>query len=631
MPASSFKANPIPLSELLTNAERGKLRLPDFQRSWVWDEDRIISLIASISRGFPVGALMTLEVRHNSNVQFKPRLVEGVDPATAQSEPDELLLDGQQRITSLYQSCKRQEVVVTITPKRKVVRRFFYMDIRKALDPSFSREEAILAMPEDRILKTDFDRVSLLDLSNPELEYKQLMFPLNRTFGWNRWKDGFDDYWYEQPERKEMRDLIYRFHDEVLENFNKYQIPVISLAHSTSLEAVCLVFEKVNTGGKPLDAFELLTAMYAAQGHNLRDDWFGIGSQAGLHRQLSQMGVPSADMKGVLSNLASTDFLQAISLLYTYELRKRKIAEGASENDLPAVRAARQNLLDIPLGEYIKYRDPVRDGFRKVAKFLYGQRIYRVFDLPYTSQVVAMAAIYTELGERADQQAVKSKLERWYWCGVFGELYGSASESRIAKDLLEVIAWIEGGPEPDTVRNGVFRPDRLHWMRTRQSAAYKGIHARLMKKGAMDFRTGQEFDTSVFFEEYVDIHHIFPEKWCKENKKDAKDFDSVINKTPLSYRTNRKIGGSAPSEYLAKLERGTDKDLPVDASSLSDYLNSHLIDPVMLRSDDFEAFIRDRKNKLLDLIEEATGHTIQRMELPAATDEYDAEPEDELS
>ena len=58
---SSFKTNPISLSELLKECHQGIIQLPDFQRSWVWDEDRIKSLIASISRAFPVGALMSLD------------------------------------------------------------------------------------------------------------------------------------------------------------------------------------------------------------------------------------------------------------------------------------------------------------------------------------------------------------------------------------------------------------------------------------------------------------------------------------------------------------------------------------------------------------------------------------------
>src|SRR5437763_9143310 len=99
--ASTFKTNPYGLNELLQNCHRGILQLPDFQRSWVWDEDRIKSLIASISRAFPVGALMSLDT--GGPVNFKPRPVEGAPPDAKNAMPQSLLLDGQQRITSLYQ------------------------------------------------------------------------------------------------------------------------------------------------------------------------------------------------------------------------------------------------------------------------------------------------------------------------------------------------------------------------------------------------------------------------------------------------------------------------------------------------------------------------------------------------
>ncbi len=67
-----------------------------------------------------------------------------------------------------------------------------------------------------------------------------------------------------------MRDTFRAFKRQVLENFKSYRVPVISLDRATSKEVVCVVFEKVNTGGKALDAFELVTAMYAAEGHELR-------------------------------------------------------------------------------------------------------------------------------------------------------------------------------------------------------------------------------------------------------------------------------------------------------------------------------------------------------------------------
>src|SRR5262249_21591043 len=158
-------------------------------------------------------------------------------------------------------------------------------------------------------------------------------------------------------------------------------------------EAVCLVFEKVNTGGKPLDAFELVTAMYAAQGYRLRDDWYGDGSQPGLQARLQAFGRMAEQKFGVLEKVANTDFLAAIALLHTKKVRSDASAAGVKENDLPAVRATRQSLLDLPLDAYKANKDRVEQGFLITAKFLRQQHIYRVADLPYQTQLIPLAAI----------------------------------------------------------------------------------------------------------------------------------------------------------------------------------------------------------------------------------------------
>jgi len=259
----------------------------------------------------------------------------------------------------------------------------------------------------------------------------------------------------------------------------------------------------------------------------------------------------------VLFGVAATDFLQATALLHTKEHRLAAIADKSKkESDWPAVRATRQSLLDLPLAAYKKHRDDVRVGFERAAKFLRQQRIHRVLDLQYQTQLVPLAAIFAEIGDKAEHGTHMEKIARWYWCGVFGELYGSAVESRFAKDILEVPAWLDGGAEPSTVKEGMLRADCLLTMRTRLSAAYKGLHAVLMREGARDFRSGQAFDQTVFFDEAVDIHHIFPKAWCEAQKLPEGVCDSVVNKTPLSYRTNRIIGGVAPSKYLDKLQVG---------------------------------------------------------------------------
>ena len=399
-------------------------------------------------------------------------------------------------MTSLYQICLRREVVQTVTPRLKLVKRWLYIDIQKAMNPAEDRENAIVSVPEDRRIKSDFNRKIDLDLSTPELEYQNLMFPLNQVFDWDEWQDGFNEYWLTKD--PETRKLFKPFKDEILQNFKAYQLPVIALGPDTSREAVCLVFEKVNTGGKPLDAFELVTAMYASRGHRLRDDWLVADGQPGLQTRLQLYGRAAEQKFGVLEKVAATDVLQAIAAYARRQKREAQIAAGCKESEFSAVRATRQSLLDLPRDAYLKHRGTVEEGFKTAARFLRQHHIYRVIDLPYQGQLVPFAAILAIIGPKFDHAAVRDRLARWFWCGIFGELYGSAIESRFAKDVLEVPVWLDDGPEPSTITDGRFRPERLRTLRTRLSAAYKGIHALLMAEGAIDFRSGQPFGQTVF-------------------------------------------------------------------------------------------------------------------------------------
>jgi hypothetical protein len=609
--AASFTTNPVALDELLKACEGGAIQLPDFQRSWVWDEERIKGLIASISQAFPVGALMTLDT--GGDVNFAPRLIQGAPAKNSSISPRSLLLDGQQRMTSLYQTTRRRQVVETVTARNAKVKRWYYLDMRAALDPAVPREEAIIGVPEDRVLRSNFGRDVDLDLSTPEQEYQAMMFPVNRVFEWDDWKDSFGDYWIAKGDI-EKRLFFRTFQDEVLQNFRGYHVPVIALDRNTSKEAVCLVFEKVNTGGKALDAFELVTAIYAADGFRLREDWAAREARLKTHR--------------ALQNISSTEFMQAISLLYTKSIRSVAVSEGREGRDSPAVSATRQSLLKLPLAAYQAYADKVEEGFDRAARFLRLMKIYRAYDLPYQSQITPLAAILTELGKAWENDEVRRKLARWYWNGVFGELYGSATESRLARDILDVPAWIAGGGEPSTVVQSTFDSQRLDSMRTRLSAAYKGVSALLMKEGANDFRSGQDYDQTVFFDEQVDIHHIFPKAWCEKAGLPADQFDSIINKTPLGARTNRILGGVAPSAYVARLQEGWEDHPPIAGERLDEHLATHLIDPALLRADDFTAFHAARREALLKLIEAATGKTVYRGDGANEVEDFGTEAED---
>jgi hypothetical protein len=112
----------------------------------------------------------------------------------------------------------------------------------------------------------------------------------------------------------------------------------------------------------------------------------------------------------------------------------------------------------------------------------------------------------------------------------------------------------------------------------------------------------------TFANDIIDIHHIFPKKWCEDRKISPKIFNSSINKTPLSKITNIAIGGNAPSVYLSNIE----SKHGISSVELDAILETHLIDPQLLRNDDFEGFLAARWNSLSNLVAEAMGKPVVR-------------------
>ena len=598
---SHFDSTKRSLEDVLRDVSIGKIQLPDFQRGWVWDDSHVRSLLVSIARAFPVGAVMLLETGGETRFQIRP--VEGVKLPESSTSAELLILDGQQRLTTLTQVLSINAPVATRNEKGKAIERYYYWDIQRALEGVESLDDAIVAVEADRCLRENFGRDIRLDLSSPEKEYQQLYFPCRQTMNSDAWEEGL------QETRPEQFGLYMQFRKQVLQAFRNYQLPVIQLHKSTSKEAVCLVFEKVNTGGVPLNVFELVTATYAADGYNLRDDWFGSAIRKVESRQKRLAVEP------VLKAVESTDFLQAIAMLHTLQRRQDDLRAGKTGKQVTPISAKRATILEMPLAAYQAWKDKVEEGFKHAAKFLKRECVRDGRDLPYRTQVVRVALVLVIVGEGWKEPRIYDKLARWYWCGVLGELYGGAVESRIANDVEDLLTWIDtdnDSNEPRTIHDAAFRPDRLDRMTSRLSAAYKGLNVLLLRERAQDFfwkGTISELDAE---DVSLDIHHIFPQDWCEKNGIPKKEYNTVVNKTPLSYKANRMIGGVAPSIYLDKLQQH--RQAKIDDAAMDVILRTHAIEPDLLRRDDFKSFYAARKQSLLALIGQAMGKTVQLAE-----------------
>jgi hypothetical protein len=602
---SNFDSTKENLSDILKKIVEGKLQLPDFQRGWVWDDAHIKSLLVSIARSFPVGAVMLLET--GGDVKFQVRPIENVELDRNDIEPEELILDGQQRLTSLTQVLKLNKPVKTFDEKGRVIKRHYYIDIEMALSDNL--EDAFISVDEEKIIKTNFGRnikkikneqgkEIALDFSTKEKECKAFYFPCNQILNPDQWEQTLINLY---PEK--MANYM-KFRQLVIYAFKLYAVPVIRLNKENSKEAVCLVFEKVNTGGVPLSVFELVTATFAAEGYNLRDDWYG-------HPERNPIGRAKrlSDKESILKLVEPTDYLQAISLLSTLEQRKADISADKTGKFISAVSAKRAAILGMSLNDYEKWSNDVEAGFLLVAKFLRKECFFFMKDLPYRTQLVPLAAILTLLKERWLEPKIYEKLSQWFWCGVLGELYGGAVETRIANDLEDFSNWVlNSHHEIRTIQEASFQAQRLKTLRSRLSAAYKGLNTLVLREGAQDFFWKESIQNLDVEEVALDIHHIFPKKWCDDNGKPSKIYDSILNKTPISYKANRMIGGKAPSKYLNDLQNH--KTVLMDDMGMNKILATHFIDPELLRADDFEAFIETRQQQLLKIISRVMGKTL---------------------
>ena len=584
-----IKSKDTPIADILRNIDNGIIQLPDFQRGWVWEDNRIRALIASISNTYPVGAAMFLDATGN-NVHFKSRLFEGVDQSHLIVTPKTLVLDGQQRTTSIYRSMYCKSAVKTMDAKKKTISRFYYLNIPLCLDTLTDRIDAVISVPEDRIIRENIGRDIKLDLSAPEKEYENHCFPLNiifdaaATMQWQRKYCRFHN-------SEEAENNWDTFFEKILTPMMQYQIPVIELGSDVPKEAVCQVFENVNQGGVSLTVFELVTATFAADNFELRKDWASIWNELKSEKVMQYKNNQPA--------FTGTDFLTAITLLSNYKQWKAGIRGSVS--------CKKKDVLRLQYQEYEDNKEALIEGIRAAITFIKEQCIYTSVDLPYTSQIIPLAVTYAIDKNLWFNAKNKEKLSQWFWCGVFGELYGGANETRYVSDVQGLARWAENDNDlPDTVERSNFFATRLNQLTTRNSAAYKGVIALILKNHCKDFISGSEMDFASYVGEATDIHHIFPANYCEQQKIDIKQWNCVINKTPIYARTNRIIGGYAPTKYLSSIERNHG----VDADKLNNYLESHLIDVEAIRNDNFEIYFTNRANAIYNLIEKATGKEV---------------------
>ncbi|WKD59411.1 DUF262 domain-containing protein [Corynebacterium caspium] len=562
------------LNDLFERIDRGDLQLPDFQRDYLWDVDSIRALILTVLRGYPVGCLMALDTR-GTEMRFQPSPIGGAPDHHV--DPGMLLLDGQQRLTALYHTMRDDGVVRCLDFRGNEVYRRFYVDMRRAVGHSVVPDEAVFAVNENGEVRSHFAPTELSAECIPVADLLDV---------------GVTDRLFELVDgaAPELRNAVKDFFSEVVRPLSAYKIPVIRISRATASAGVGSIFASANRAGMAMDVMDLLTAIYARQDpdFSLRGDWEKTQNYIAKYPALSQ--------------LSPTDFLTAVCLLAT--MKKGQAAGN------------REDILKLSIEDYISASNIIRVTLRETGEYLMRNSIMVAEDVPYSAQVVPLAVIIGVLSEDPELLSKRStweKLDRWFWSGIFGELYGSADvRNRMAHDVSQVIAWIcdANAPLPATVVEAHLDPSRLLTAGP-ETGFFRGVYALLMTFGAKEWRTGLKFEKPNLSHLLPTFATIFPPEYCEKNEVDPQFANSVLNRTPMSKRVEVMIDAYGPVRYLHRVQS---KSL-MDDLEFDNALATHYLDPELLHRGEADLFFADRQQRLVSLIHKAMAPTPPRKDM----------------
>lgn len=553
------------LPDLLTDIHQGKARLPDFQRSFVWEPDAIAELISSMMQSFPAGSILRVK---NSADTFSHRAVEGAPDLSI--KPVFLILDGQQRLTSLYQAFYG------------VGSHAFYIDL-KALESGAEVDTDIIIAERRKSRRAK-------QLAELKYQAENRLLPLETLFGTVGGVAG----WVQQVSdvlsntKEEMLDIQRELNQDIerwIEPIKKYIFPVITLSDSTGPAAICTIFETLNRRGIKLSPFELLTARFFHGGNNLRELWAA-----------AKTGNPEFERYDV----------DPYAVLQATTLRVHDAQPTCK----------RSALMELKNEDIDKHWESVVAALGEALAILRDDcGVLGARWLPYSSMLVPFAAVLAKqpLGHSPEAGANRAKLIRWFWCSALSQRYDSSANRKSEEDYMTLSAWMSGKDAPDYVKNFSFELGLLDSTSPKQRARYAALMSlqqrrdpKLGKQSSLDFHTGKSITPELIDLFGIDDHHVFPLDHLGEDRKnDRSPANGILNRTLIDAKTNKKIGGRAPKEYLGDVK----KALEPAGVEVSTVLNSHMIDATAgaaLWKDDFEAFLAERRVAFETAIRSAT-------------------------
>ena len=449
------------LADYLKWTTSGKIQLPDFQRGYKWEDERIRQLLVTILRGHPLGVVMLLKTGNDQSASSR-KPVEGSRACRRAPMPSCLLLDGQQRLTSLTQALTGDGVVATMDSRGKLLERRYYVDIALALEGEDRIDEAVVSCPATASCARTSARTSISTSPTPDKEREQGYFPVRLLFGGAEtvtWLFALDD-----------KEQASQFHAQVdpagvdvqhpgdrARQVRRASPPSRRSSRRSTLAAAA---QRVRAAHRDFAGDkELLRRSTAPTSGSTTtgEDPGRVRRAAGARRRREHRLPAGRDAAGhAKRNLADTEREAA------GDLRKR------------------EDILKLTLDDYLEWVDPLREAFLWVGDVpRRPAHLRRASSCPTPSSWCRSRRSRWCMGDDADLHRRRASGS----CGGSGAASSAsctAARSRPAssRDLEQVPAWAMRrgrrrrcrGPSQDAS----FVESRLHSLRTRNAAAYKG-------------------------------------------------------------------------------------------------------------------------------------------------------------
>lgn len=515
---------------LFNEIDTGQIKLPMFQREFVWEKEQSAKLIDSIIKGFPIGTFIFWKTREE--LRSYKDVGNHKLPDTPKGDYVQYILDGQQRITSLYTIRKG----IRINKDGKEVD---YKDI--FID---------LAIP------TESDE-SLTTSDTPSENDSGRYISVHRLL------------------TSQISDLLEEFDRDKLRVIESYKGKLVNYDFSTitikdyPIEIACEIFSRINTGGKSLTIFEIMVAKTydEVRGFDLADKFETL--RDGSEEEKRCLAEAKFD------TLPESIVMQCVSAIVSKAVRGRDILKLKREIFIDTWPLMVESLFSTV--------DFIRSELRVPVSHL----------LPYPALTIPLTYFFYRTGNKKPSSKQIKMLEQFfYWCGVT-ERYSSASDTKITDDLNKIDKIISG-EEPKYLEDDlhVSKETIKKTYFSTGNAFCKSILCILVYNQPRSFDTDGIVildNSNLKIASSRNYHHFFPKKYLEANYKEAEP-NLVANITLIDgYSNKHRIGKKPPSEYIGKFSEDNSQ---IENTLKSHLIND--MKEFGINSDEYDVFIDKR-------------------------------------